>query len=167
MIRYALRCAHGHAFDGWFASADGFEAQRDRGLLSCAACGSARVDRALMAPPVRSGRAERPEIAPEPAGPKPAGPEPQDQGPPAPQPGAPRRIEVSRAEAAIAELRRRVEAHSTYVGRDFAAQARAMHDGQSPHRAIHGEAAPEEARALLEDGVPVAALPFGPRSKAN
>ena len=147
MIRYSLRCNVGHGFDGWFRDAAGFENQRDRGLLSCTECGSPRVDRALMAPPVRSSRARRSEA-------------------PRPAPTAPS-LEVSPAEKALAELRRRVETHSTYVGRDFARQARAMHDGTAEHRTIHGEAAPAEARALIEDGVPIAPLPFASRDKAN
>ena len=150
MIRYSLRCAEGHGFEGWFPDAERFEAQRDRGMLACAECGSPQVDRALMAPPVRSARAAAPTPDPKPAG-KPATPA----------------IEVTQAERALAELRRRVEAHSTYVGRDFAAQARAMHEGSSERRTIHGEAAPAEARKLIEEGVPIAPLPFAPRSKAN
>lgn len=153
MIRYALKCADGHAFEGWFPDASGFERQRDAGLLSCATCGSAEVDRALMAPRVATAR-RRPDRAP-------AAQAPAEK----PAPAAP--MEVSKIERAVAELRRRVEASSTYVGRDFAAQARAMHDGASEHRAIHGEAAPAEARALIEEGVPIAPLPFAPRQKAN
>ena len=142
MIHYALKCARGHAFEGWFRDAGGFERQRDEGLLSCATCGSTRVDRALMAPRVATARGG---------------------AAPAPKPA----LEVSKAERAVAELRRHIEAHSTYVGRDFAAQARAMHEGASEHRAIHGEAAPAEARALREEGVPIAPLPFAPRQRSN
>lgn len=135
MIRYALRCADGHAFEGWFRDADGFERQRDGGMLSCAECGSAEVDRALMAPSVSTARA--------------------------------RPLEASKVERAVAEMRRHVEATSTYVGANFAAEARAMHAGTSEHKAIHGEAAPAEARRLVEEGVPIAPLPFAPRQKAN
>lgn len=70
-------------------------------------------------------------------------------------------------EAALAELRRRVEESSDYVGLSFAAEARAMHEGRIPERAIHGEANPDEARKLIEDGVPVAPLPFLPARKTN
>lgn len=140
MIRYALRCEDGHAFEGWFRDAEGFEHERDEGRLACAECGTTRVDRALMAPRVAKGR--------------PAG-------------GARAPMEVSPAERAMAELRRKVEEGSTYVGRRFAEEARAMHEGRSEHKAIHGEAAPAEARKLLEEGVPVAPLPFAPRQKAN
>ena len=70
-------------------------------------------------------------------------------------------------EAMLAKLRRHVEENSDYVGPGFAAEARAMHEGTSPERSIWGEARPEEARALLEDGIPVAPLPFIPKRQAN
>ena len=135
MIRYALRCEKGHDFDGWFRSSDGFEAMRDAGQVTCATCGSARVDRALMAPAVAEKRSLREARNP--------------------------------AEAALEALREQVERNSDYVGLSFAEEARAMHEGQRPARAIHGEARPEDARRLIEDGVPVAPLPFLPRRRAN
>jgi len=135
MIRYALRCEKGHDFDGWFRSSDGFEAMRDAGQVTCATCGSARVDRALMAPAVAEKRSLREARNP--------------------------------AEAALEALREQVERNSDYVGLSFAEEARAMHEGQRPARAIHGEARPEDARKLIEDGVPVAPLPFLPRRRAN
>ena len=70
-------------------------------------------------------------------------------------------------EAALERLRRHVEENSDYVGMSFAAEARAMHEGLAPERAIHGEAKPEEARKLIEDGIPVAPLPFRTRERAN
>ncbi len=70
-------------------------------------------------------------------------------------------------ETALAEMRRQVEENSEYVGLNFAAEARRMHEGEAPERAIYGEARPEEARKLLEDGVPVAPLPFLPARKTN
>ena len=73
----------------------------------------------------------------------------------------------NKAEAALEALRRKVEESSDYVGLRFAEEARAMHDGDRPSRAIHGEARPEEARKLIEDGVPIAPLPFIPRRQAN
>lgn len=77
------------------------------------------------------------------------------------------RSPVNPVEAAIQALRREVEANSDYVGLRFADEARAIHEGRAPGRAIHGEARPEDARRLLEDGVPVAPLPFVPRQKTN
>lgn len=70
-------------------------------------------------------------------------------------------------EAALAELRRTVEANSDYVGKSFVKEARDMHDGLVPERPIYGEAKMEEARKLVEDGIPVMPLPFIPRKKAN
>lgn len=139
MIRYALRCEKGHDFDGWFRSSEAFAALKTAGQVTCAACGSTEVEKALMAPAVAAdASAERP-LA----------------GPRNPQ------------EAALERLRRHVEETSDYVGLSFAQEARAIHEGERPARAIHGEARPEEARKLLEDGIPVAPLPFLPRRRAN
>ncbi|PYE85647.1 DUF1178 family protein [Pseudoroseicyclus aestuarii] len=146
MIRYDLRCADGHDFDSWFASASAFDDLSARGLLSCAICGSSRVEKRLMAPAVR----------PEPAA-KPGA------GPRVPPLSAPR----DQREAALAALRKQIEAKSDYVGLSFAAEARRMHEGEVPSRPIHGEAKIEDAKKLLEDGVPVAPLPFLPKRKTN
>lgn len=70
-------------------------------------------------------------------------------------------------EQALSALRRKVEEESDYVGLSFASEARAIHDGDAPERAIWGEARIDEARRLLEDGIPVAPLPFVPTRKAN
>lgn len=70
-------------------------------------------------------------------------------------------------EKALAEMRRQIEANSDYVGADFAAEARRIHAGEAPGRAIHGEARLDEARKLLEEGVPVAPLPFLPARRTN
>lgn len=142
MIRYALRCKEGHDFDGWFRSSDGYETMRAAGQVACTICGATDVDKALMAPRVAAEQAE----------PSPARPLSQPQDP---------------REAALQKLREHVEANSDYVGLSFADQARAMHEGHAESRAIHGEARPEDARALIEDGVPIAPLPFLPRQKAN
>ncbi len=71
------------------------------------------------------------------------------------------------AQKAMAELRRKVEENSEYVGVNFVAEARRMHEGSVPERSIYGEAKPEEAIKLLQEGVPVAPLPFMPSRKTN
>lgn len=73
----------------------------------------------------------------------------------------------SEQETAIEKLRQEVEANSDYVGVRFAEEARKMHDGDAPARSIYGEAKPEEAIKLLEDGVPVVPLPFATRKQTN
>lgn len=147
MIRYALRCENRHDFDGWFRSSEGFDSMRAAGLVTCARCGSTVVEKALMAPAVpREAPAATPRAA-----------------------EAPHALSTPRAPAedALMRLRRHVEENSDYVGPSFVEEARAMHEGAMPHRAIHGEARPDQARKLLEDGVPVTPLPFIPRQKAN
>ncbi|MDZ4312585.1 MAG: DUF1178 family protein [Cypionkella sp.] len=144
MISYSLRCSNSHGFDSWFQSAGAYESLLTAGRISCPICGDTAIDKALMAPAVRPARK-----AGEPAA-KPKLSEP-----------------TSELESALAELRRQVEANSEYVGMNFAAEARRMHDGEIDQRAIYGEAKPAEARALIEDGVPVAPLPFMPPRKAN
>ncbi len=115
----------------------------------------------MMAPRVRPARsaAAKPQEAP---APQPAESTPKPALTPGPL-GAP----ASAAEQALKELRTQVEANSDYVGKDFASEARAMHDGEAPERAIYGEAKVEEAKALIEDGVPVTPLPFSIGRKTN
>jgi len=141
MIRYDLKCSNDHSFDGWFPSAEAFEAQLAAGQVACAICGVNAVEKRIMAPAVRPARK---------AGEKPKLSAPQND-----------------IEAALAEMRAKIEANSDYVGLNFAAEARAMHEGRIDERSIYGEAKPEDARALLEDGIPVAPLPFMPKRQAN
>ncbi len=140
MIRFSLRCDKAHQFDSWFGSGADFARLTDAGLVSCAVCGSTAVEKDLMAPAIATspGAAARE---------------------PVPDLSAP----ASPAEKALAELRRRVEAEAEDVGRGFATEARRIHDGSARARPIIGEARPAEARALLEDGIPVAPLPWSSR----
>lgn len=143
MIQYTLKCTQDHRFDSWFQSASAFDKLHAAGLVACSVCGTSDVVKDLMAPRVNNGAgAERPAEAPL-------------SGPP------------SDAEQALRALRDEVEKTSDYVGRDFAAQARAMHDGDTPQRAIWGEARGDEAIKLIKDGISVAPLPFLPTRKTN
>ncbi|MCA2012672.1 DUF1178 family protein [Pararhodobacter sp. CCB-MM2] len=144
MIRYSLKCDQGHGFESWFASASAFDGLLKSGHLSCPHCGGTKVEKALMAPSVANGQ---------------PGPEADAPSPLAPQKGG--------IEEKIAALRKHVEANSDYVGQDFVREARAMHLGESPERAIWGEAKIDEARALAEEGVPVAPLPFMGKRQSN
>ncbi|MBC7145419.1 MAG: DUF1178 family protein [Thioclava marina] len=147
MIRYTLQCDQDHRFESWFPSADGFEALKAAGQLECAICGSRRVEKSLMAPSVTPARkkADAPEAKPE----------------------RPLSEPRSEAEKAFAAMRRHIEENSDYVGMNFASEARAMHAGETEARAIHGEAKLEEAREMLEEGLPVLPLPFLTRRKTN
>jgi len=130
MIKYALKCEVGHDFEAWFDSSDGFDDQSRQGLVECPMCGSREVAKAIMAPMVRTSKA---------------------------------RDAAGEAQRNLAELafrvRRHVEANFDYVGDAFAREARDIHEGLTPDRPIYGEATPAEVKALVEDGVPVAAIP--------
>lgn len=139
MIRYMLKCPEGHRFESWFRNAAAYETLAAAGRLRCPSCGAVKIEKSLMAPDVRPARERAP---------------------------VPLAAEAGR-EKAIAALKRKVEAECDYVGPRFAREARAIHDGTSPERPIYGEAKPEEAIALIEDGVAVAPLPFTPTRKIN
>lgn len=148
MITYSLKCTEGHQFDSWFQSATAFDKLKTAGMIACAVCGSDRVEKALMAPRVSHARQAPADV-------------------PAPSPQAPLSTPSTPAEQALAALKKKVESSSDYVGMNFAAEARAMHDGTAPERAIYGEARADEAKKLIEDGIPVAPLPFLPGRKSN
>jgi len=146
MIRYRLRCDSGHEFEAWFASSAGYDAQAERGLLSCAACGTAKVEKALMAPnvakPSEGARADTTPVVP-------------TKHPVAGQLPAPMR-------EMLKKIREHVRETSDYVGDRFAEEARRIHYDESEARGIYGEATPAEARALHEEGIEVHALPSLP-----
>lgn len=150
MIRFTLKCEREHCFESWFESNDAFDKLVSRRLVECPSCGSTKISKELMAPKVRSSR-------------KAALPVPSDA---APAPAAPPDAGADVAEA-IQKLKAHVEKNSDYVGDSFANEARAMHEGDKPQRAIHGEAKLDDARKLIEDGVPALPLPFIPRQKTN
>lgn len=141
MIQYALKCDQGHDFDSWFQSASAFDKLQAAGHVACAVCGSETVDKAVMAPSVALSAEDAPE--------------------------KPLRTSKTEQEKALTELRRHVEDNADYVGPRFAEEARSMYLGATPERAIYGEANGAEAKKLIEDGIPVAPLPFLPNRKAN
>ncbi len=155
MIRYSLTCTQSHPFDSWFQSAAAYDTLARSGQVTCPVCGSKDVEKVLMAPAVRPARAAAAAADTVPA----------LQGGENSQ--APLSRPQTEQEQALAMLRAQVEANSEYVGVNFVAEARKMHAGDIPERSIYGEAKPEEAKKLLEEGVPLAPLPFMPRRKAN
>lgn len=160
MIRYTLCCADGHTFDSWFQSGNGYESLRGAGMVTCPVCGTSSVDKALMAPAVQPARRTG-QSAPALTDAVTSTPAPAVPAPLAP------RVPQAELEMRLAALRNHIETHSDYVGLDFVTEARRMHQGEVPERAIHGEAKPDEARALIEDGVPIAPLPFPAARKMN
>lgn len=148
MIQYSLKCENDHSFDSWFQSSAAFDKLHSAGMVACPICASSDVKKQIMAPRVATSRKKTEEPAAD--APKPSLTEPAHP-----------------AEQALKELKEQIEKNSTYVGDQFATEARAMHLGDAPERQIHGEAKPEEAKKLIEDGVPVTPLPFMTGRKSN
>jgi hypothetical protein len=152
MIRYNLRCDRGHAFESWFQSSAAYESQEKRRLVNCPACGSAKVERAIMAPQIVSKKG-RDSAAPAPAA-------ATDATAPASTPLLMAQERELRAK--LKELRDHIVKNADNVGERFPNEARKMHYGDIEHRPIYGEASPDEARALIEEGVEVSPLPVLP-----
>jgi hypothetical protein len=129
MIRYDLRCDNGDEFEAWFGSIADYDKQAEAGLVQCPHCGSTHVEKAPMAPAVRTSRSVE------------------------------ARKERAVAMAMAAKVREHIKENFDYVGPRFAQEARKMHAGETEERAIWGEATPEEARELAEDGIPASPLP--------
>jgi hypothetical protein len=155
MIRYNLRCERGHAFESWFQSSSAYESQEKRKLVNCPACGSAKIERAIMAPQIVSKKGRRDHEAPTPA-PSPS----TDVTAPASTPLMMAQERELRAK--LKELRDHIVKNADNVGERFPNEARKMHYGDIEHRPIYGEASPEEARSLIEEGVEVSPLPILP-----
>ncbi len=155
MIVFDLCCAAGdHRFEAWFASSESFSDQQARGLINCPVCGDDDVKKAVMAPRVgaKSNRqgAEQPPIKP--------------AGSLEPSPDLVRKLFAD-----IAAKQAEMLPQSRWVGRDFADAARAMHEGRAAEDLIHGQASPEEAQSLHDDGIAAMPLlvPIVPPEAAN
>ena len=135
MIKYSLRCSEGHEFEAWFSNSAAYETQVAARQILCPNCGSDRIEKALMAPNVMSGRSRETEL----------GPNPQAE-----------------IVAMVRKLREHVAQNSEYVGPRFAEEARKIHNEEAEARGIHGEASDQDVKLLKEEGVefyPLPALP--------
>jgi hypothetical protein len=152
MIRYNLRCEKGHAFESWFQSSAAYETQEKRKLVSCPSCGSVKVERAIMAPQIvtKKGREQ-------------AAPAPAVSAETAGSESTPLLMaQELELRTKLKELRDHIVKNADNVGERFPNEARKMHYGDIEHRPIYGEASPDEARALIDEGVEVSPLPVLP-----
>jgi hypothetical protein len=153
MIRYDLICDKGHEFDGWFSDSAAYDAQAKRGLVTCVHCGSAKIEKQLMAPgiPVKGNRRKegptRPVAAAAAAQPVLAS---------AFDPRQEKLIQMMR------EMRKTVEENAEYVGNRFAEEARKIHYDESDKRGIYGETTAQDAKELIEEGIEIHPLPVLP-----
>ncbi|PZO76640.1 MAG: DUF1178 domain-containing protein [Mesorhizobium amorphae] len=140
MIRFSLCCERGHGFEGWFRDNGDFDAQSARGLVECPVCGNAKVSKALMAPAVSTARKqEKMALA--------------------------RSAEQKRIMGELKALSEKMRENAEDVGDRFAAEARKIHFGEADARGIYGQATPEEAASLHEDGVEFLPLPTFPEDR--
>jgi hypothetical protein len=173
MIRYALNCDNGHAFESWFANSAAYDKQAKRKLVTCPVCSSAKVEKAIMAPslgPSLNSEASEPRPpSPTPTPPNPAPPPPLQPGPMPPIPPKTPVAMMSSAERELRhklkELRDHITKNASYVGPRFPEEARKIHYGETEHRSIYGEASPDEAKELHEEGIEFHPLPVLPDDK--
>jgi hypothetical protein len=140
MIHYDLICDQGHAFDGWFSNSAAYDEQAGRGLVTCTHCGSARVEKQLMAPGIPAKANRKADVA-------------------AKVVSAPVDPRLAVMVQMMREMRRHVEENAEYVGGNFAEEARKIHYAEAETRGIYGEASPDEAKELIEEGIDVHLLP--------
>jgi hypothetical protein len=157
MIRYALNCDRGHPFESWFQNSAAYDKQAKRALIACPVCGSTEVEKAIMAPRLgRTDAAETPTTKP-PARTPPGPAQRPVQGPVAMMSPPERELRKK-----LKELRDHITKNSDYVGPRFPEQARKIHYGEIEHRSIYGEASPDEARELHDEGIEFHPLPILP-----
>ncbi|HZT24452.1 MAG TPA: DUF1178 family protein [Pseudolabrys sp.] len=166
MIRYALVCDKRHGFESWFADSAAYDRQAKRKLVSCPHCGSTAVEKAIMAPRLASSaRASMPtETVVQPA-PAPAVPTPPAAISPQASPVAMLSPQEREVRAKLKELREHLIKNAEHVGPRFPDEARKMHYGEIEHRSIYGEASPDEAKRLAEEGIEFHPLPVLPDDK--
>ena len=151
MIRYALVCNKGHDFESWFQDSAAYDKQIKRKLVACPHCGSAKVEKAIMAP--RLAGARKREMTAEPPVAVPA---------PEKAPVAMISPQEKELRSKLKELREHLTENADHVGPKFPEEARKMHYGETKHRSIYGEASPEEAKDLAEEGIEFHPLPILP-----
>ena len=161
MIRYTLRCERDHTFESWFQNSAAYDSQVKRKLVSCPVCNSVKVEKAIMAPRIvgKKGR-ERAEPRRRPL--------PAAEAPAPRRPGATPLMMAQERElrTKLKELRDHIVKNADNVGEKFPDEARKMHYGEIEHRPIYGEASPEEAKSLIDEGVEVSPLPVLPTTTA-
>ncbi len=131
MIRYNLICEHDHEFEGWFASMSDYDEQAGSTRLSCPTCASTKIEKAIMAPAVKTARKSEA-----------------------------RSEQAAKAMSAVAaKIRQEIDTNCDNVGDKFAEEARAIHYGEKPERGIYGSVTPEDSSALKEEGITAQPLP--------
>jgi len=151
MIRYSLRCDRGHEFESWFQDSAAYDRQVKRRLVACPVCDSVKVEKAIMAPRIGRKRRSNERTAPP----------PNESNATTPMVMSPEQ----ELRAKLRELRDFVKSNAEDVGQRFPAEARKMHYGEIKHRPIYGQASPDDAKALVDEGVDVMPMPVLPEDR--
>ena len=149
-----LQCRRGHVFEGWFASEDDFQSQKQRGLMQCRLCADDGIEKRLSAPRLNLGARE----SVSPTKPSTSAHTAADLVPQSLSPLSEPAGDSSALQAAWLSLSRKLIANTEDVGQHFAREARRMHHGEVAERGIRGQASPSEALELLEEGIAVMPL---------
>jgi hypothetical protein len=160
MIHYDLQCEQGHIFDSWFQNSAAYDKQAKRSLVTCPVCGSAKVEKAIMAPRLAPRLARADAAAPEPS--EPAVQPAATATPPGKAPVAMMSPPEREFRQKLKELRDHITKNASYVGQNFPEEARKIHYGETEHRSIYGEASPREAKELHDEGIAFHPLPILP-----
>ena len=166
MIRYALNCDRGHVFESWFQNSAAYDKQAKRSLVTCPVCGSAKIEKAIMAPRVSASAANDEIAAPRLPAP-PQAPSSQALAPQAKASAANTSVAMisppeQELRQKLKEIRDHITKNANYVGTRFPEEARKIHYGETEHRSIYGEASPDEAKELFEEGIEFHPLPILP-----
>jgi hypothetical protein len=159
MIRYALVCDRRHEFEVWFKNSADYDRLHKRGLVNCPACGSIKVEKALMAPAL--GRSSKSVAAKSISAPPTAESTPT-AAPDAKAPVAMMSPPEHELRRKLKELREHLTKNADHVGSRFPEEARKMHYGEIEHRSIYGEASPQDAKELHDEGIEFHPLPVLP-----
>src|SRR5262249_22035702 len=157
MIRYTLACDKGHVFESWFQNSAAYDKQVKASLITCPVCNSVKVEKTMMAPGVLGTKKKKRRDAPSPQ----TQPSPQ-QSANTPSPVAMMTPQERDFRNKLKELRDHLTKNADYVGRKFPEEARKMPYGETEHRSIYGEATPEQAKDLHEEGIEFHPLPVLP-----
>jgi hypothetical protein len=134
VIQYSLQCSNGHRYEAWFKSAAAYDEQQARGIVTCAQCGDAHVEKAPMAPNVARTDNDR-------------------------VPVSAHHPEAAKFREMLRQYRHKVLSEAENVGDRFAEEARKIHFEEAEARGIYGEATKDEVLGLIEDGVDFLPLP--------
>jgi hypothetical protein len=172
VISFDLKCTHAHVFEVWFRNSGAYEEQRVGGLIACPICGDTNIEKAVMAPAVAAKGNRRQEITTRPEAMIEAGSEQRTelaQTPVTMAADAKSEVQMKALLGALAQAQAKALEKSQWVGNKFGDMVRAMHYGEADHAAIHGTAEPAEARAMIEEGLPVAPLivPVAPTDQTH